>query len=156
VLVALIFSKFVIVAIISLCASGLAQLGGLDDDHGFAAVLAMTGMLLIAVYSPFALLAALPGMEEAVRAAAGHRQTIRRAVPGVAAVPSFDQVLTRMRDSRAREERHASQAARDHAAGQAPTPATARHHTIAVVHRVEAADPDPVGANPRPAGPGRP
>lgn len=156
VLVALIFSKFVIVAIISLCASGLAELGGLDDDHGFAAVLAMTGMLLIAVYSPFALLAALPGMEEAVRAAAGHRQTIRQAVPGVAAVPSFNQVLTRMRDSRAREERYASQAARGHAAGQARVPATAQHHTIAVVHRVEAPDPAPAGGEPSPDRPGRP
>lgn len=156
VLVALIFSKFVIVAIISLCASGLAELGGLDDDHGFAAVLAMTGMLLIAVYSPFALLAALPGMEEAVRSAAGHRQTIRQAVPGVAAVPSFNQVLTRMRDSRAREERYASQAARGHAARQAPAPATTQHHTIAVIHRSEAGDPAPDGRQPPPGRPGRP
>ncbi len=65
ILVALIFSKFVIVAILSLAASGLA--GG---GEGYAGVLAGSAMLTVAAFSPFVLMRVIGVLEVAGAAAA--------------------------------------------------------------------------------------
>lgn len=70
-LVALIFSKFVIVAVISLATAALGEPG----RGGFSAVMSGAALMTMAAFSPFALLKLFPVMEEA---AIGHLQGMAR------------------------------------------------------------------------------
>ena len=64
---ALIFAKFVIVAVLSLAAGGLAS-GGDQDAGGFGGVLAGAALLVVAAFSPFLLLRLIGVMEVATAA----------------------------------------------------------------------------------------
>lgn len=68
-LVAVILSKFVIVAILSLAASGLAAAPG--DGGGFGAVLAGGALLTLAAFSPMALLRMAPIVEANLASSVG-------------------------------------------------------------------------------------
>jgi hypothetical protein len=65
-LAALIFAKFVIVAVLSLAAGGLAA-GG-QPDGGFGSVLAGAALLVVAAFAPFLLLRVISVMEVAAAA----------------------------------------------------------------------------------------
>src|SRR5690606_18284091 len=66
VLIAIILSKFVIVAIMALAAAGLGQSRA---DDAFQGVLAGAALMLLAAFSPFALLKLIPLAEAAVHSA---------------------------------------------------------------------------------------
>lgn len=63
---ALIFAKFVIVAVLSLAAGGLASAD--DPDGGFASVLAGAALLVVAAFAPFLMLRLIGVMEVAAAA----------------------------------------------------------------------------------------
>jgi hypothetical protein len=75
-LIAIIFAKVLIVAIIALAASGLANSGW---GNGFEGVLAGGAMLLLAAASPAALLKLIPIAEVGISEASNQRQALRRA-----------------------------------------------------------------------------
>jgi type IV secretion system protein TrbL len=64
-LFAIVFAKFVIVAIMALAAAGLLSAG---TGQGFGAVLAGTALMILAAFSPFALLRLIPLVEGAAHA----------------------------------------------------------------------------------------
>ncbi|MGH9087004.1 MAG: hypothetical protein ACRDYZ_02685 [Acidimicrobiales bacterium] len=79
-LVALVLSKFVMVAILSLAAGAL----GSGTATGFSAVLAGGALLLLAAFAPFALLRLVPAIEAgAVHQLEGARQRVRHAAGSV-------------------------------------------------------------------------
>jgi hypothetical protein len=75
-LIAIIFAKVFIVAIVALAASGLANSGWGDSFEG---ILAGSAMLLIAASSPVALLKLIPIAEAGIADAGGQRANLRRA-----------------------------------------------------------------------------
>jgi len=79
VLIAVIAAKFVIVASMSLAAAGLGQSRGEDAFQG---VLAGAALMLLAAFSPFALLKLLPFAEAAIASAGGTRGALSPALPG--------------------------------------------------------------------------
>jgi type IV secretion system protein TrbL len=79
VLIAVIAAKFVIVAIMSLAAAGLGQSRG---DDAFQGVLAGAALMLLAAFSPFALLKLLPFAEAAIANAASARGALSHSLPG--------------------------------------------------------------------------
>jgi len=79
-LVALILSKFVIVAILSLAASALAA----GTEAGFASILGGGALLLLAAFTPFTLLRLVPALEAgAIQQLEGARHRVRQAVPSM-------------------------------------------------------------------------
>ncbi|MGO9457270.1 MAG: hypothetical protein ACLP62_09510 [Acidimicrobiales bacterium] len=94
-LVALILSKFVIVAILALAAGAIASGGG----TGFAPVLAGGALLLLAAFTPFTLLRLVPAVEAgAVHQLEGSRQRVQQAaVPAPRSAASY--ALRRARES---------------------------------------------------------
>jgi hypothetical protein len=77
--VALILSKFVIVAVLALAAGALASGGG----TGFAPVLGGGALLLLAAFTPFTLLRLVPAVEAgAVHQLEGSRQRVQHAALG--------------------------------------------------------------------------
>lgn len=79
-LVALILSKFVIVAVLSLAASALAS----GAKAGFASILGGGALLLLAAFTPFTLLRLVPAVEAgAVQQLEGARHRVRQAVPNI-------------------------------------------------------------------------
>jgi len=75
-LVALVLSKFVIVAVLSLAVGAL----GSGTQNGFAAVLTGGALLLLASFSPFTLLRIIPAMEQgAIHQLEGARQRVQHA-----------------------------------------------------------------------------
>jgi hypothetical protein len=81
-LTALILSKFVIAAVLSLAASALSSgLGFSPDGGGFAAVVTGTALLLVATLSPFTLLRLVPAVEAG---AASHLESARHRLHGAA------------------------------------------------------------------------
>jgi hypothetical protein len=97
-LVAIIFAKVLIVAIIALAASGLANSGWGD---GFEGVLAGSAMLLLAAASPAALLKLIPIAEAGLSSASDQRQALRRATYAGSLVTG-SQVVSGMIQSRFR------------------------------------------------------
>lgn len=75
-LIAIIFAKVFIVAIIALAASGLAN-SGLGDS--FEGILASSALLLLAAFSPMALLRVIPIAEASLAQASSQRMASRRA-----------------------------------------------------------------------------
>lgn len=91
ILVALILSKFVIVAVISLATAALSEPG----KGGFGAVMSGAALMTIAAFSPFALLKLFPAIEEA---SIGHLQGMgRKPIDIVRPGGSINQVVSTMR-----------------------------------------------------------
>jgi hypothetical protein len=97
-LIAIIFAKVLIVAIVALAASGLANSGFGD---GFEGVLAGAAMLLLAAASPAALLKLIPIAEAGISEASNQRQALRRATYAGSLI-SGSQVVQGMIQSRFR------------------------------------------------------
>ena len=97
-LIAIIFAKVFIVAIINLAAAGLAR-GGLADK--FEGVLAGGALLLMAAFTPIALLKLIPLAEAAVVTAGHQRAALRQASAGATAFTGSSMV-TQMIQSRFR------------------------------------------------------
>ncbi|HEX9343698.1 MAG TPA: hypothetical protein VF995_08810, partial [Actinomycetota bacterium] len=97
-LIAIVFAKVFIVAIINLAASGLAQ-GGFADK--FEGVLAGGALLLMAAFTPIALLRLIPLAEAAVVSAGQQRAALRQATQGATAFTGTS-VVSQMIQSRFR------------------------------------------------------
>jgi len=97
-LLAIIFAKVFIVAIIDMAAAGLAA-GGLADK--FEGVLAGGALLLMAAFTPIALLRLIPLAEAAVVTAGQQRAALRQATQGATAFTSSS-VVSQMIQSRFR------------------------------------------------------
>jgi hypothetical protein len=123
-LIAIIFAKVFIVAIINLAAAGLAR-GGLGDK--FEGVLAGGALLLMAAFTPVALLKLIPLAEAAVVTAGHQRAALRQATAGATALTTSSSVVSGMIQTRFR-----SSAAAGPAAGFA-APAAAATAGAAVV-----------------------
>jgi hypothetical protein len=114
-LIAIIFAKVFIVAIINLAAAGLAR-GGLGDK--FEGVLAGGALLLMAAFTPVALLKLIPLAEAAVVTAGHQRAALRQATAGATALTTSSSVVSGMINTRFR-----TSAAAGPAAGFAPAAA---------------------------------
>jgi hypothetical protein len=125
-LIAIIFAKVFIVAIINLAAAGLAR-GGLGDK--FEGVLAGGALLLMAAFTPIALLKLIPLAEAAVVTAGHQRAALRQATTGATALTTSSSVVSGMINTRFRTSAGAGPAA---AAGFGP-PAAAAAAGAAVV-----------------------
>jgi hypothetical protein len=117
-LIAIIFAKVFIVAIINLAAAGLAR-GGLGDK--FEGVLAGGALLLMAAFTPVALLKLIPLAEAAVVTAGHQRAALRQATAGATALTTSSSVVSGMINTRFRT----SSAAGPAAGFAAPVAATA-------------------------------
>lgn len=117
-LIAIIFAKVFIVAIIDMAAAGLAG-GGLADK--FEGVLAGGALLLMAAFTPIALLRLIPLAEAAVVTAGQQRAALRQATQGATAFTSSS-VVSQMIQSRFRS---GSATAAAGAGGWAAAPAAA-------------------------------
>ena len=124
-LIAIIFAKVFIVAIINLAAAGLAR-GGLGDK--FEGVLAGGALLLMAAFTPVALLKLIPLAEAAVVTAGHQRAALRQATAGATALTTSSSVVSGMINTRFRTSAGAGPAA----AGFGP-PAAAAAAGAAVV-----------------------
>src|SRR5919206_593532 len=98
-LIAIIFAKVFIVAIINLAAAGLAR-GGLGDK--FEGVLAGGALLLMAAFTPVALLKLIPLAEAAVVTAGHQRAALRQATQGATALTTSSSVVSGMIQTRFR------------------------------------------------------
>jgi enamine deaminase RidA (YjgF/YER057c/UK114 family) len=98
-LIAIIFAKVFIVAIINLAAAGLAH-GGLGDK--FEGVLAGGALLLMAAFTPIALLKLIPLAEAAVVTAGHQRAALRQATAGATALTTSSSVVSSMIQTRFR------------------------------------------------------
>ncbi len=86
-LVALVLSKLVVAAVLSLAAGAVAGglgLSGSGDGGGFASVVTGIALLVIAMLSPFTLLRLVPAVEAG---AVAHLESARHRLKGVAASP---------------------------------------------------------------------
>ncbi len=117
-LIAIIFAKVFIVAIIDMAAAGLSA-GGLASFEG---VLAGGALLLMAAFTPIALLRLIPLAEAAVVTAGQQRAALRQATQGATAFTSTS-VVSQMIQSRFRSSGAAGAGAG--AAGWAAAPAAA-------------------------------
>jgi hypothetical protein len=127
-LIAIIFAKVFIVAIINLAAAGLAR-GGLGDK--FEGVLAGGALLLMAAFTPIALLKLIPLAEAAVVTAGHQRAALRQATAGATAMTASSSVVSGMIQTRFRS----SAAAAGPAAGFAAPAAGAAAAVGAVGNR---------------------
>ena len=107
-LIAIIFAKVFIVAIINLAAAGLAR-GGLGDK--FEGVLAGGALLLMAAFTPIALLKLIPLAEAAVVTAGHQRAALRQATQGATALTTSSSVVSGMINTRFRSSAGAGPAA---------------------------------------------
>jgi hypothetical protein len=98
-LIAIIFAKVFIVAIVVLAAAGLAR-GGLGDK--FEGVLAGGALLLMAAFTPIALLKLIPLAEAAVVTAGHQRAALRQATQGATALTTSSSVVSSMIQTRFR------------------------------------------------------
>jgi hypothetical protein len=117
-LIAIVFAKVFIVAIIDMAAAGLSA-GGLASFEG---VLAGGALLLMAAFTPIALLRLIPLAEAAVVTAGQQRAALRQATQGATAFTSTS-VVSQMIQSRFRSS--GASGAGAGAAGWAATPAAA-------------------------------
>jgi hypothetical protein len=79
-LVAIILAKFVIIAILSLATAAITNTAGLNGDgNTFEQMIAGTALLVLAAWSPFALLSLIPMMELAAAAVSNQRSTVSAA-----------------------------------------------------------------------------
>ena len=81
-LVAVVFAKFVVVAIISLASAAITNTtlaGPASDDSPFERMIAGSALLVLAAWSPFALLRMLPMMEHAAATVTGNRSALSQA-----------------------------------------------------------------------------
>ena len=160
-LIAIIFAKVFIVAIVNLAAAGLAR-GGLGDK--FEGVLAGGALLLMAAFTPIALLKLIPLAEAAVVTAGHQRAALRQATAGATALTTSSSVVTGMINTRFRSSAGAGPAAGFAAPAAAATAGAAvvgaarnRATSFAAMNRVgdeaggEPAPPAPIRSSARPA-----
>jgi hypothetical protein len=93
ILLAVIFAKFVIVAIMALAAAGLGQSRG---EEAFQGVLAGAALMVLAAFSPFVLLRLIPFVESTANAVSWRRGPLGGAVVGPVA---SSMVMRRVMDS---------------------------------------------------------
>src|SRR3954447_1530409 len=86
ILVAVVFAKFVIVAIMALAAAGLGQSRG---DEAFQGVLAGAALMVLAAFSPFVLLRLIPMAQSAAVGVGGRRGALGGTFAGPVASPSM-------------------------------------------------------------------
>jgi hypothetical protein len=127
VLVAVILSKFVIVAVISLATAALSDPGG----GGFGTVMGGSALMLMAAFSPFALLKLMPLVEGA---AIGHldgvgRKPVEFARPGGGGHQAVTTVRSRLDKERKRELALADRSGKGASAGAGVTAAVATART---------------------------
>jgi hypothetical protein len=155
-LLAIIFAKVFIVAIIDMAASGLSA-GGLASK--FEGVLAGGALLLMAAFTPIALLRLIPLAEAAVVTAGQQRAALRQATQGATAFTSSS-VVSQMIQSRFRS--GASTAATGAGWAAAPAAAAKAAGTAATAARARATSgfaamtPDVGGASGKEGASGRP
>ncbi len=101
-LIAVILAKFVIVAILSLASAAITNAGaGADEGQLFERMIAGAALLVLAAWSPFALLRLLPMME----IAAVSMMTQRSSMSGAASSAGFQTPATYMRQAMDRHSR---------------------------------------------------
>lgn len=121
-LVAIVLAKFVVVAILGLATAAITNLNGLGGDgNTFERMLAGTALLVLAAWSPFALLRLIPMMEVAAATVASQRSTIGAAA-GSAGIHS---PASYMRQAMDRNSRSASSPANATAGRTVYAPASA-------------------------------
>jgi hypothetical protein len=130
-LIAIIFAKVFIVAIIAVAAGGLAA-GGLASFEG---VLAGGALLLMAAFTPIALLRLIPLAEAAVVTAGQQRAALRQATQGATAFTSTS-VVSQMIQSRFRSSGASAAAAGAAGWGTAATAKAATSSVTAARNRV--------------------
>src|SRR5262249_58525948 len=109
-LVAIILSKFVIVAILSLATAAITHTTALDGSgHTFERMIAGTALLVLAAWSPFALLSLIPMMEVAA-STVGSQRSAMSAAAGSAGIHSPASYMRQAMDRSSRSS--GSQAAR--------------------------------------------
>jgi hypothetical protein len=130
-LIAIVFAKVFIVAIIDMAAAGLAA-GGLASFEG---VLAGGALLLMAAFTPIALLRLIPLAEAAVVTAGQQRAALRQATQGATAFTSTS-VVSQMIQSRFRSSGASAAAAGAAGWGTAATAKAATSSVAAARNRV--------------------
>jgi hypothetical protein len=121
-LVAIVLAKFVVVAILGLATAAITNMSGLGGDgNTFERMIAGTALLVLAAWSPFALLRLIPMMEVAAATVASQRSTIGAAA-GSAGIHS---PATYMRQAMERSSRSASYPVNATAGGTTYRPAAA-------------------------------
>jgi hypothetical protein len=130
-LIAIVFAKVFIVAIIDMAAAGLAA-GGLASFEG---VLAGGALLLMAAFTPIALLRLIPLAEAAVVTAGQQRAALRQATQGATAFTSTS-VVSQMIQSRFRSSGASAAAAGAAGWGTAAAAKTATSSVAAARNRV--------------------
>jgi hypothetical protein len=143
-LVAVILAKFLIVAILTLATAALANTGVATGDDTFEQMLAGSALLVLAAWSPFALLRMLPMMELAAASVVHQRAAVQTAA-GSAGVHS---PAVYMRQAMDRHSRHLTSATNSES--------TFRSERTKRWSSAQDADDDgsrPTGATPRPGWP---
>src|SRR5262249_54622728 len=151
-LVAIILSKFVIVAILSLATAAITHTTALDGSgHTFERMIAGTALLVLAAWSPFALLSLIPMMEVAASTVGSQRSAMSAAVGSAGSHQPVDYLRQAMDRSSGPS---ASQAAVGGGAALAVTAATARAagQTTAAPASGSGGAPAPSAKSSRPSG----
>ena len=101
-LVAIILAKFLVVAILSLASAAITNTAGLNGDgNTFEQMIAGTALLVLAAWSPFALLRLIPMMEIAA-AAVGSQRASMSAAAGSAGIQSPGSYMRQAMDRNSR------------------------------------------------------
>lgn len=107
-LVAIILAKFVIVSILTLATAAIANTGVTEGDgRTFEQMLAGSALLVLAAWSPFALLRMIPAMEIAAANVASQRSTVATAA-GSAGIHSPSNYMRQAMDRRTRHSAYAT------------------------------------------------
>lgn len=141
-LVAIILAKFVIVSILTLATAAIANTGVTESDgRTFEQMLAGSALLVLAAWSPFALLRMIPAMEIAAANVASQRSTVSAAA-GSAGIHSPS---TYMRQAMDRRTRHSAYATSSEAAfrSEHATRRSAPRHSDAAPSERSAGGPRP-------------
>jgi hypothetical protein len=101
-LVAIILAKFLVIAILSLASAAITNTAGLNGDgNTFEQMIAGTALLVLAAWSPFALLRLIPMMEIAA-AAVGSQRASMSAAAGSAGIQSPGNYIRQAMDRNSR------------------------------------------------------
>jgi hypothetical protein len=144
-LVAIILAKFVIVSILTLATAAITNTGVVEGEgNTFEQMLAGSALLVLAAWSPFALLRMMPAMELAAANVASQRSTVSAAA-GSAGIHSPS---TYMRQAMDRRSRHSA-----YATSSESTFRSERAMRRSSAQEAGAGASSPTGATPRPGWP---
>ncbi|HWQ23315.1 MAG TPA: hypothetical protein VNK94_04340, partial [Gaiellaceae bacterium] len=144
-LIAIILAKFVIVSILTLATAAIANAGVAEgDSNTFEQMLAGSALLVLAAWSPFALLRMIPAMEVAAANVASQRSTVSAAA-GSAGIHSPGTYMRQAMDRRSRHSAYATSSESTYRSEQATQRASARGADESAA--------SPSGAGPRPGWP---